>query len=456
MALAAVADGAEMAAASATVATAEAIERVPLPRTRVPLTLEATALDMTLVLRAGRDAAMVATKMAGRLGTLCPKAVARGDQVELTCTSRRIEAEIVTERNATFLDISLLRGVPWRPGPDGPPRVHYAPEKVGLGGACPGTTVAGKGECAYALGQWAESAELFRKALETADHAMAALRLGDLALVALDPATAIGWYQRVGKSGVWGRVAGARLCEFREACFSQRPTLDPHIIDLPAPLRDDLTLRRARVEGYLGHNAKALMVLSEAFRIDEEKSLCMGGGESACRRIVLSALRNTAVGDSDLAMEIYLELPALEQGPFRIELASAGAEASLRLGAPVFGAKLLASVAPEVAPSHLGEHLLRTAELFLLGRDPARARVIVEFLSAREGKLPATPRWTAVAHRLAKEGTEESPMVVTDTVALRSALVKEELNTAATSLKRARVMLEENGMFEPGSIAGGR
>ncbi len=449
MALAAAAD---QSAPSATLATAAVVERIAIPATVSAPALELTPLDSRLALAVGKDAAMVAAKIAGSLGSICPTAVAKADRVEFSCKSRQIDARLSVDKGKTFLDIYELRGVPWRDGPDGPPRVIYDPPRAGLGGACPGTTVAGQAECAFAAGKWIEAAEQFRKALETPERQAAAVRLGDLALIALDPATAIGWYQRAGRSGPYGRVAGARLCEFSVACFGQFPVLDPHVADLPPPLRDDLTLRRARIEAYLGHFDKSLAVLLEALKADQEKSLCQGGGQTLCRRIVLSALRHTVPRDSDLAMEVYLALPDRDKGLFHIELAEAGAEASARLGAPVFGAKLLAAVAPDVAAASLDDHLLRAAELFLAGKDPARARVIFEFIRSRMGQAPNSPRWASVKRSLLNTGAiDDESRQVKEAPAAAVQAIGSDLEAASAALKRARAVLEDNGMPEMAS-----
>jgi hypothetical protein len=381
-------------------ATAEVVERIPLPRLAGPIALEVAPLDKQVTLRLPKDSVLAGGRIASSVGALCRKVTIKQDRVELECRSRRMDAAITRDGGQLFLELYELRGLPWRPGVDGPPLVPYPPHVTGLGGKCPGTSPAGKGECAFMEERWVEAAQHFREALATRDRALASLRLGDLALVAADPATAIGWYQRAGYLGPFGRLATARLCELSATCFQARPSLDPHPADLPAPLRNDLLLRRARVYAYLGAWSRSLAVLSDSFAADAERTLCTEAGRSTCRRLVLAALRNTRGAESEAALEVFLALPQRDKGPFAVDLAQAAAEASSRLGAPVFGASLLSVVVPELGSEALVDHLARTAELYLAGRDAVRARVILEFAESRAPHLLAGPRWVNVRRGL--------------------------------------------------------
>ncbi len=377
-------------------ATAEVVERIPLPRTKVPVTLVVAPLDATVTLVAGKDAPALAGRIAAHAGELCPKLVVQVDRIELSCRSRRIDAVLTTDNGTVYLDLFQLRGLPWRPGPDGPPLVHYEPVAARIGVACPGSSPGERGECAFKDGRWIDAARAFRDALDGRDKILACVRLGDLALIAGDPASALGWYQRAGSVGPFARIAIARLCEMDFACLTARPLLDRDPSDLPAPLRDDILLRRARLQAFRGEFAKTVATLASSFAQSADRSLCRGAGELPCRRLLLAGLHHTQGGDSQIALEVYLELPRRDAGPLLVELVQAAAEASARLGAPVFGASLLASTATLVSPGALTDHLLRAAELYLVGRDPARARVIVDFVDSRTPKILSAPRWTSV------------------------------------------------------------
>lgn len=381
-------------------ATAEVVERIQLPRITGPIALEVAPLDKLVTLRLPKDAVVAGGRIASSVGALCRKVTIKQDRVELECRSRRIDAAVTREGGQLFLELYELRGLPWRSGIDGPPIIPYLPHLVGLGGSCPGTSPAGRGECAILDERWVEAAQHFREALATRDRALANLRLGDLALVAADPATAIGWYQRAGYTGPIGRLATARLCELSAACFQARPSLDPHPADMPVPMRNDLLLRRARVFAYLGDWSHSLAVLSDSFATDPERGLCKDAGRTTCRRLVLAALRNTRGADSEAALEVFLAVPQRDKGAFSVELAEAAAEAASRLGAPVFGASLLSVVVPELQPEALADHLARAAELYLAGRDGVRARVILEFAESRVPQLLGGPRWVNVRRGL--------------------------------------------------------
>jgi hypothetical protein len=429
-------------------ATAEVAERIPLPRPRGPVSLEVAPLDQRVTVRVPRDAAVIGGRVAALAGALCKNVVVKADRVELGCRSRRVDAALTREGGQLYLELYELRGLPWRTGTDGPPRVHYAPELVGAGGPCPGTTPAGRGECAFAEGKWLDAAQHFRTALGTPEKPFAFVRLGDLALIAADPATAIGWYQRAGYIGPFGRMATARLCELNAVCFRERPSLDSYPRDLPRPLADDLLLRRARVFAFLGETGKSMNVFAERFASHPDKTLCRGGGLELCRRLVLTGLRQARGRDSELGLEVYLGLPDRDRGALAVDLAQAAAEAAARLGAPIFGANLLSVVVPEVPVDGLGDHLARTAELYLAGRDSLRARVIVEFAESRVAQALGGPRWTAVRRGLSIQDLADGaprPAATGESPATAAAAALAE---ALASSTRARELIEEIELAE--------
>lgn len=379
-------------------ATAETTERISLPAGAASARIQVLPLERRIrILVSPSIAAGIAARVVTTAGLLCPRSrIVRGG-IELVCRSNRIDASLLRVKSAVYLDVSELRGLPWRPGHDGPPILTY--ERLLLAGErCPGRTPAARGECALAAGKWVEAARHYRRALGGRDKIAAELRLGDIALLAADPATAIGWYTRA-KLGPYARMAMARLCEMSAECFTQRPTLDPRPDDLPEPLYADLTLRHARVQAFLENHGEAMAVLARSFDHDPRKGVCRNGGELACRRLVLAALLQGEGAALHAAVEIFLTLPDRDRGALLVDLHAAAAEAAAKLGAPVFGGNLLSAVSARVDAVDLENHLLRAAELYLEGQDGARARVIVEFARTRTTDLKGQ-RWASVRHGL--------------------------------------------------------
>src|SRR5205814_8938620 len=109
-------------------------------------------------LRVARGAAPLAARIARHAGMICPKVTIVDGGVELRCRTRRLDAVLGTEKGKTYLDIQELRGLPWRPGPAGPPPFFYEPYASGLGGRCPGDTPAARGECALRAGNLLQAA----------------------------------------------------------------------------------------------------------------------------------------------------------------------------------------------------------------------------------------------------------------------------------------------------------
>lgn len=433
-----VARASERAAAQRLLTSASAA-RIPLPPTRGPVTLEVHALESLVRLRAPKDAKMLAARLAGPVAMLCPSVVVRDGAVELTCRSRRIDGQLTSEGKARFLDLVELRGIPFREGPDHPPFIHYEPLRSGLGQACPGRGAV-RGECKLKEGEVVEAAASFRSSLESRARALAAVRLGDLALRIGDPLTAMGWYRRAGTLGVFGRVALARACELDGKCLA---TLEAaaRVFDstgLPEMVRNEMVLRGARAEAYVGRLDAAVRILGAQFKAHGPISVCRSDTELLCRRIILEAMKEagedarTAVrepaaspgtppAESGAArdrayweelLETYLALPGWDQGPLAVELAQAAAPVASAAGAPLFGGHLLSALVPEVGEPGLSRHLMLTAETYLGGRDWARARLIAEYAEARLGKASlADPRWGRIRQSLGlkSDGDEISP-----------------------------------------------
>jgi len=465
-------------------------ERIPLPALHGPVELTVDALSRLIRLRPTKDApTALAAKLTAHAGAVCPKVTVREGAVELTCRSRRIEAQLTPEGKKIFLDINELRGLPWRPGLDGAPGYFFDPWRVGLGQGCPARGGVARGECELKDGHILAAAALFRNGLSGPHRQMASLRLGDLALRTGDPLTAAGWYRRVGAYGVFGRMASERLCELTGDCLDDDEeltrTYDP--TGLPEPLRAESVMRQARTQAYLGHVSEAVRILSDQIEAHGVESVCREEAELLCRRILLQGMREAsraplpharravavapgkgATGGAGGAsgtdpatqvaaaeqqrtfeenlMQSYLELPSWDKGPLAVELAEAGALVAIRMGAPDFAGNLLASTAREVPDARLSDHLLAAVEAFLRAEDLVRARVVAEYMGTRLGaKARVSERWKAALKTLASR-SEEDEM----TASLRDQIEKETgatltgLRDADAAAKKAATLM--NGL----------
>jgi len=461
-------------------------ERIPLPPLHGLVELTVDALSRSIRLRPTKDApTALAAKLAAHAGAVCPKVTVREGGVELTCRSRRVEAQLTTEGKTTFLDINELRGLPWRPGLDGAPAYFFDPWRVGLGQGCPARGGVARGECELKEGHILTAAALFRNGLAGPHRQMASLRLGDLALRTGDPLTAAGWYRRVGAYGVFGRMASERLCELTGDCLDDPEevarTYDPS--GLPEPLRAESVMRQARTEAYLGHISEAVRILADQIEAHGVDSVCREEAELLCRRILLQGMREAvrapspharraepaaaakaaapgAGGASGMApatamaeqqrtfeenlMESYLELPTWDKGPLAVDLAEAGATVAIRMGAPDFAGNLLASTAREVPDARLSDHLLAAVEAFLRAEDLVRARVIAEYMGTRLGpKARVSERWKAALKTLAARSEEDEL-----TASLRDQIEKETqatltgLRDADAATKKATALMK--------------
>lgn len=433
------------------VTTSVVAERVPLQHLRGPIKLVVDALGATLQIEAPRDRAAVASRVAGHAAWICPKIVERPTGIELHCRTRHLEAAINTDKGVSYLDIRELRGLPWRQGAGGPPFFLYDPQLTGLGGVCPGTTPAGAGECLLQTGTPLEAARQFRLALRTPHRQLAAVRLGDIALATGDPATALGWYDRAGTLGVFGRVARTRACEIDGSCLGSTGELhkifDPS--GLPVAVKAEMALRTVRAEAYLEHFATALDLLADKTATANYAIMCRDGMDRLCRRILLEILRQKTISDggpvvpiqlasarAEKALSMYLALPNWDRGPYAVELAQAAAEAAQRMGAPVFGGNLLAAVAPMVLPADLTDHLAHAAELFIDGGEDARARVLFEYANTAAPHKMHTARWKAIERSLAADGDGNR-------VAIDPQAVAREAAAALAVSSRAREVMKK-------------
>jgi hypothetical protein len=376
------------------------VEHVVLPAT--PTAVVVDSLGGRITLFGIGDAAVARTASRSRI---CPETVrlAEGAPLQLQCRSRRLVVEL---RGATL----RIRTTLWPPittDESAPPATVYAPEVYDLGGPCPGDTPSARGECALARGNHVEAARAFREiwtgrgsngvavkpdqAVETPPpvvrtgpaFAHAALRLGDLAWWSGDVDSATGWYDRAG-AGVFARIASSRLCELATDCIdgpTDRLRFDPWDLGgLPDPMAREITLRRARALAFLDRlDDSVRLLLASSMRWPD---LC-DGALPLCRKIAAEALWARRDRDAPEALALSLSISRPFEGPGAVNLARAVLHHTDRLGAPRFGANVLAAVSAQVPRSELAMHLATTATRYLEAGDPVRAGIVIDFASAR-------------------------------------------------------------------------
>lgn len=422
-----------------------AAERIPLPVSVKPADLVVEPLTATIELRRINNAKVVAQKMAQSAGQICPRVEAVGGSVILHCQTKRLDAHLAVERGKTFLEIEQLRGLPWRHAGDRMD-VFYEPVSVGFGGPCPGTMVSGRAECALRDGRIEEATALFRQALNSAPQAsFAGTRLGDMALASGDVAGALNFYRRSSFGDMFGRVAASRLCELDGSCIDNEKARERlfHGADQPEPVRSEMLLRGARAAIFANQFGDAAQLLSKA--VDNRTSgACSEMGQLLCRRMLVAVLERAEGDDGALAIETWLALPDKYQGPLAMPLVRAVAEKAAQIGAPVFGANLLAANATTAEGPGLAEHLLRTTEMYIQAGDLVRARVVVDYADTRDTRGGrnsgfAGPRWQAIRNQLKGEGTEDGRSSVSafDALATESA---RDVAAAYGTIARARTV----------------
>jgi len=144
-----------------------AAERVPLPTAAKGIELLLEPLAGTIELRNTPHPTLLAQRMAASAGQICPQVEPTAAGVLVRCRTRRLDARILVDRDKTFLEVQQLHGMPWRHERDRL-AMFYDPPAVGFGGPCPGTTLAGRAECALKDGHGEEAAALFKQALASA------------------------------------------------------------------------------------------------------------------------------------------------------------------------------------------------------------------------------------------------------------------------------------------------
>jgi hypothetical protein len=418
-----------------------AAERIPVPVALKPADMVFEPMTGSIELRRLSNPTVVAQKMALAVGQLCPTIETTATSVVVRCRTKRIDAQLVVERGKTFIEVEELRGLPWRPDSERLD-VFYDPEKLGFGGACPGTMLAGRAECALRDGRTEEATALFRQALGSGPQgSFAGVRLGDMAMAKGDVAAALVLYRRYSYGDMFGRIAAARLCELDGSCLGT--PMRARIFDAtdrPEPVRSELLVRGARVALFADEISVAAGLLAAAVN-DRVSGACTQMARSLCRRMLLVVLDKVTGDDAAVAIETYLGLSDRYDGPLAKELLRAVAEKAAVIGAPLFGANLLAANATGAEGPGLGEHLLRTAELYLAADDLIRARVVVDYAETRASGRNSFggPRWAAVrgAVRGANEESGASAISSFDVLATEGA---RDVAAAYGTIARARTV----------------
>jgi hypothetical protein len=354
---------------------------------------------------------------------------AAGNTTVFTCKSSRLDVALVQAHGKAYLDLRELRGLPSADDEEGAPRFDYPPEQFELGAACPGDTLASRGECAFERGQLSEAERLLGDALsEEGSRRFAALRLGDLALHQGDADGALAQWRLAAGDGPWGRLASGRIAELtgNGLFFTILDFYD--VGGLPDRLREEVELREIRALAILRRWDEAMPLVEEL-----GDGPCVTVPHALCHRVVLAALRSPDAR-KDLSISAYLRLPNRTRGPLAGPLARAAAAVAGELGAPVFGATLMAATVRETRPAELQAHLRQAFELYLAAGDPVRAQVIGDYAKARIPGLTPQAQLAWDAHAPAVEAPPPP-------VALAQAEQSEAyLTVARSTLARARLV----------------
>jgi hypothetical protein len=350
----------------------------------------------------------------------------RTGEVRLGCRTTRLAAALVPLGGGPALELRELAGLPLA-GEDGFALLPFDTEALGLG-ACPGATPAARGECLLRAGARSEARKAFAEATETEARGIAALRLGDIALLDGNLRGAEVLWLQVAEEP-WKRLAAARACEVTDCALDDAAEAAFRLDGLPPPLAADVGVRGARALAFRGRPLDGVARLLALPGACEALQLL-------CHRMLLAALRSPPA-QSDGAVGLYLSLPDRDRGPLALDLGLLAAARAEEMGAPGFAANLLASVAGLVTASDEPGHLLRTAELYLAGGDAVRAAVVLDYARVHLGKAALrSPRWSAVTRATGSRRRAAE--------AARPAAAPPEIAAAAQALERARsVVLQE-------------
>jgi tetratricopeptide (TPR) repeat protein len=371
-----------------------------------------SSVERIPLLRQGREApTLVLDAMAGHIylthvrpkepfkSVICPHLEQAADGAVLGCSSRRIWAGLFQDRLGPYLDLRVLRGIP-RDGELAIGLTAWPVRALGIPDDCPGRLDATLGECALAEGKLEEAEAAYRKARGGPDSNLAYLRLGDLAAARGELEAAMHLYAFVPPVGPVGRLARARLCDLTGSCLSERDSMAMgETLGLPEIVKGELQLTTWRREALCGREAHILPDFTLALQSNPQ--LC-ASSMPLCQRILLAGLNSTDDSARAAALDGWL-VESVRRGPFELELSIGAAHAAEDLGAPAFAATVLASSAGWVTRGDLDDHLLRIVQLYLAGRDPVRAAVILDYAEQRLGaKATRKADWRELRGELAR------------------------------------------------------
>ena len=338
-----------------------------------------------------------------------------------------------------ILEIWQLHGASLRDGAGGPPHVLHDPAENNLGGPCPGTTFAGKGECVLAKGDIAAAEKFFLQALsEPLQQKFALLRLGDLRAWAGRGDEAARFYQEITATGPVGRLAYLRMCQLRGNCVDPDkiyPIFNPFDASaLPASYTAEIDMFAARAyalnnKAHLG--AKRILAGQDEMRrrdsqilskkrsalekVDDYQFSPCRFDETFCLALAHAAFLDEPTPDHEYMtsmaepLGLYLQLPNRFKSDFAVELARLAARDSENLGGYLFAAATLSAVTSRVPQPELEEHLLRCTELYVAGGAPTRAQIPLDYANNRvkQRDKRLQPRWNEVlAHLKTSESTK--------------------------------------------------
>ncbi len=404
-------EGVGTSKAEGLVSTVATVERIAMPKMRGPAEVSVDALRSQVIITAPRDLGAVAAKISSGLGDLCPRWGVEGGRIVLRCRTRQLHAAFAESAGKRYLDLYELRGLP-RQAEEEKLYVFYDPARSGVGGTCPGTLPVVRGECALKEGDKEGARAEFKQAWATQYKTLAALRLGDLASEGGDLTEAALWWARAGSTGPFGRLARGRLCELTGECLAGPTSNIFDAGEIAEPMRTELALRGARIDLYAGRTGLALRWISDLLKRGAQSGGCVTVGRLFCRRLILAGLEEERGDGGREALLIYLSVPDRVTGPYAVEMARAASERAAALGAPVFAANVLASVAGYVEEAETPAHLMRVIDLYLTGEDRARAQLVVDY---GETRLPqrelSSSKWATLRKRLQAPTAGESERV---------------------------------------------
>jgi hypothetical protein len=366
-----------------------AVERVTLERTAAKVQATVDPLSRTIVLTGARPSAKAKSQ-------LCPEVRTRRVDVALSCTTRRLWAQVGEDAQGLYLDVRVLRGATWTWDANAVPLQPWPFKALGIPDACPGTSDAVKAECALGEGRLFEAEELYTAALRGVDAHLARLRLGDLAMLRGDAEGALSWYSKVTSAGPVSRMAELRQCDLTGNCLGLKP---PPLAGLPPEMELEARLHLIRQDLAIDHDRQAMQHL--VAQLEARRPICTRT-RGFCQKAVAAALGSDDEETVALALSAFATA-GLGEGPFGVEVSEAAAAAAEAAGAPAFAAAVLSSLSGKLPADELDQHLQHVTRLYLAAGDTVRAGTIVEYAAQ---KLPASAArsraWTSLSRQVSQ------------------------------------------------------